>query len=111
MALRTAHRLIALTKFALPRSDDDEISTISNAPSLRIEMVSSTLRSNTSWHYCGILIIPCSTGPPHDGTRQQDQVGWSEGGPHIVIRQYTFCRRLVGAGRLQTHGGTVNIAN
>ena len=19
----------------------------------------------------------CSTGPPHDGTRQQDQVGWS----------------------------------
>ena len=60
------------------------------APSLRIEMVSSMLRSNTSWHYCGILIIPCSTGPPHDGTRQQDQVGWSEGGPHIVIRQYTF---------------------
>ena len=28
--------------------DDDEISTISFAPSLRIEMVSSTLRSNTA---------------------------------------------------------------
>ena len=36
--------------------DDDEISTISFAPSLRIEMVSSMLSSNTSWHYCGILI-------------------------------------------------------
>ena len=35
------------------------------------------------------LLYLCSTGPPHDGTRQ-DQVGWSEGGPHIVIRQYTF---------------------
>ena len=35
------------------------------------------------------LYYTCS-GPPHDGTRQQDQVGWSEGGPHIVIRQYTF---------------------
>ncbi len=56
------------------------------------------------------LLYLCSTGPPHDGTRQ-DQVGWSEGGPQIVISQYTFCRRRVGAGRLQTHGGTVNIAN
>ena len=81
------------------------------APSLRIEMVSSTLRSNTSWHYCGILIIPCSTGPPHDGTRQQDQVGWSEGGPHIVIRQYTFVDGAWARERLQTHGGTVNVAN
>lgn len=47
-----------------------------------------------------LLLIPCSTGPPHDGTRQQDQVGWSEGGPHIV-NQLTFviCVRE----RLQTH--------
>ena len=30
-----------------------------------------------------------SGGAPHDGTRQHDQVGWSGGGPHIVIRQYT----------------------
>ena len=29
-------------------------------------------------------------GAPHDGTRQHDQVGWSGGGPHIVIGQYTF---------------------
>lgn len=70
------------------------------APSLRIEMVSSMLRSNTSWHYCSILIIPCSTGPPHDGTRQQDQVGWSEGGPHIV-NQLTFV--ISARERLQTH--------
>ena len=44
--------------------------------------------------YCGTTseryTYTLSTGPPHDGTRQQDQVGWSEGGPHIVIRQYTF---------------------
>ena len=57
-------------------------------PSLRIdaqlEMLSSkTPGYGTCWYYFGIL-IPCSTGPPHDGTRQQDQVGWSEGGPHIV---------------------------
>ena len=49
--------------------------------------------------YFGIL-IPCSTGPPHDGTRQQDQVGWSEGGPHIV-NQLTFVISV--RERLQTH--------
>ena len=56
----------------------------SSAPSLRIELSSRcSLKRYCCWYYFGIL-IPCSTGPPHDGTRQQDQVGWSEGGPHIV---------------------------
>ena len=51
----------------------------------------------------GGILIPCSTGPPHDGTRQQDQVAWSEGAPHIVIRQRQFVGTARGAGRLQTH--------
>ena len=51
------------------------------------------------------ILIPCSTGPPHrddHGTRQQDrdQVGWSEGGPHIV-NQLTFV--ISARERLQTH--------
>ena len=58
----------------------------SSAPSLRIELSSRCSLKRyllVPWYYFGVL-IPCSTGPPHDGTRQQDQVGWSEGGPHIV---------------------------
>lgn len=75
------------------------------APSLRIEMLSSRCSlkryryHGTCWYYFGVL-IPCSTGPPHDGTRQQDQVGWSEGGPHIV-NQLTFVISV--RERLQTH--------
>ena len=46
------------------------------------------------------LLYLCSTGPPHDGTRQQDQVGWSEGGPHIV-NQLKFVISV--RERLQTH--------
>ena len=75
----------------------------SSAPSLRIELSSRcSLNHGTCWYYFGVL-IPCSTGPPHDGTRQQDQVGWSEGGPHIVIRQYTFVDGAWARERLQTH--------
>ena len=60
----------------------------SSAPSLRIELSSRCSLKRyryhgACWYYFGVL-IPCSTGPPQDGTRQQDQVGWSEGGPHIV---------------------------
>ena len=72
----------------------------SSAPSLRIELSS---RCSLKRYLMLVLLrytYTCSTGPPHDGTRQQDQVGWSEGGPHIV-NQLTFviCVRE----RLQTH--------
>ena len=58
----------------------------SSAPSLRIELSS---RCSLKRYFNLLLVLlrytyTCSTGPPHDGTRQQDQVGWSEGGPHIV---------------------------
>ena len=76
----------------------------SSAPSLRIELSSRCSLKRyryhgTCWYYFGVL-IPCSTGPPQDGTRQQDQVGWSEGGPHIV-NQLTFVISV--RERLQTH--------
>ena len=74
----------------------------SSAPSLRIELSSRCSLKRyllVPWYYFGVL-IPCSTGPPHDGTRQQDQVGWSEGGPHIV-NQLTFVISV--RERLQTH--------
>ena len=80
----------------------------SSAPSLRIELSSrcslKRYRGTTVPRYLLLVLLrytyTCSTGPPHDGTRQQDQVGWSEGGPHIV-NQLTFviCVRE----RLQTH--------
>ena len=47
-----------------------------------------------------VCLLYLATGPPHDGTRQQDQVGWSEGGPHIV-NQLTFVISV--RERLQTH--------
>ena len=56
----------------------------SSAPSLRIELSSRCSLKRCFNLLLVLLLIPCSTGPPHDGTRQQDQVGWSEGGPHIV---------------------------
>ena len=56
----------------------------SSAPSLRIELSSRCSLKRYFNLLLVLLLIPCSTGPPHDGTRQQDQVGWSEGGPHIV---------------------------
>ena len=37
-----------------------------------------------------VYLVSGAGGAPHDGTRQHDQVGWSGGGPHIVIGQYTF---------------------
>lgn len=76
------------------------------APSLRIELSSRCSLKR----YCGTCCwygttserytYTLSTGPPHDGTRQQDQVGWSEGGPHIV-NQLTFVISV--RERLQTH--------
>ena len=87
MALSPARRLSALTSTLLCQGGD-EISKISFAPSLRIdaqlEMLSSKTPQGTVLAGTTSVYIPCSTGPPHDGTRQQDQVGWSEGGPHIV---------------------------
>ena len=74
----------------------------SSAPSLRIELSS---RCSLKRYFNLLLVLlrytyTCSTGPPHDGTRQQDQVGWSEGGPHIV-NQLTFVISV--RERLQTH--------
>ena len=72
----------------------------SSAPSLRIELSS---RCSLKRYLLLVLLrytYTCSTGPPHDGTRQQDQVGWSEGGPHIV-NQLTFVISV--RERLQTH--------
>ena len=118
MALSPARRLSALTStLRCQGGDDDEISKISFAPSLRIDaqlemLTQEVLRYRRYYlRYLRYFGIPCSTGPPHDGTRQQDQVGWSEGGPHIVIRQYTFVDGAWARERLQTHGGTVNVAN
>ena len=65
------------------------------APSLRIDAQLEMLTQEVlrylllvRYLYCGTTseryTYTLSTGPPHDGTRQQDQVGWSEGGPHIV---------------------------
>ena len=71
----------------------------SSAPSLRIELSS---RCSLKRYLMLVLLrytYTCSTGPPHDGTRQQDQVGWSEG-PHIV-NQLTFVISV--RERLQTH--------
>ena len=93
MALSPARRLSALTStLRCQGGDDDEISKISFAPSLRIDAQLEMLSSKTPQlarvryllYYLLHLGLPGSTGPPHDGTRQQDQVGWSEGGPHIV---------------------------
>ena len=72
----------------------------SSAPSLRIELSSRCSLKRYFNLLLVLLLIPCSTGPPHDGTRQQDQVGWSEGGPHIV-NQLTFVISV--RERLQTH--------
>ena len=64
MSLSPARRLSALTSTLLCQGgDDDEISTISFAPSLRIEMVSSMLRSNTSWHYAVYLLYLAQQDP------------------------------------------------
>ena len=75
------------------------------APSLRIDAQLEMLTQEVLRYLLLVLprsgiLIPCSTGPPHDGTRQQDQVGWSEGGPHIV-NQLTFVISV--RERLQTH--------
>ena len=63
----------------------------SSAPSLRIDaqlemLTQEVLRYLLCWYGTTSerYTYTLSTGPPHDGTRQQDQVGWSEGGPHIV---------------------------
>ena len=85
----------------------------SSAPSLRIELSRDAHSRGTCcyylWYrrYLTVLrytytAVPtvCSSGPPHDGTRQLDQVGWSEGGPHIV-NQLTFVISV--RERLQTH--------
>ena len=72
----------------------------SSAPSLRIELSSRCSLKRYFNLLLVLLLIPCSTGPPHDGTRQQDQVGWSEGGPHIV-NQLKFVISV--RERLQTH--------
>ena len=65
----------------------------SSAPSLRIELSrdAHSRGTGTCCYYLWYLTVlrytytaVCSSGPPHDGTRQLDQVGWSEGGPHIV---------------------------
>ena len=81
----------------------------SSAPSLRIELSrdAHSRGTGTCCYYLWYLTVlrytytaVCSSGPPHDGTRQLDQVGWSEGGPHIV-NQLTFVISV--RERLQTH--------
>ena len=76
-------------------------------PSLRIDaqlemLTQEVLRYLLCWYGTTSerYTYTLSTGPPHDGTRQQDQVGWSEGGPHIV-NQLTFVISV--RERLQTH--------
>ena len=118
MALSPARRLSALTStLRCQGGDDDEISKISFAPSLRIDAQLEMLTQEALRYL--LLVLPRYLGAVYlylaqqdlAGIRQQDQVGWSEGGPHIVIRQYTFVDGAWARERLQTHGGTVNVAN
>ena len=65
----------------------------------------SLKRYRGTW-YLGTSVYYTFNRTPHDGTRQQDQVGWSEGGPHIV-NQLTFVISV--RERLQTHWHAVTV--